>query len=67
MQFFPFNWNNNPNNTFKTPLSINDFQIIKDLGAGAYSSIYIVKYKQNGNIYVMKKFDQIIINKYSIK
>ena len=59
MQFFPFNWNNNPNNTFKTPLSINDFQIIKDLGAGAYSSIYIVKYKQNGNIYVMKKFDQI--------
>lgn len=36
-------------------MSLSDFQIIKRLGEGAYSSVYHVKRNLDGQIYALKK------------
>ena len=41
-------------NNFQTPMSINDFELIKTLGQGAYSKVSMARYKNNGGIYVIK-------------
>jgi NIMA (never in mitosis gene a)-related kinase len=36
-------------------MSLNDFEVIKPLGKGAFASVYQVKRKKDGNIYAMKR------------
>lgn len=35
-------------------LTLNDFQIIRDLGAGSFGKVQLVKLKSDKNIYAMK-------------
>ena len=46
------------NHTFNHPISINDFEIIKELGNGAFGYVYKSKYKYTGNIYAVKFIKQ---------
>jgi serine/threonine protein kinase len=50
--------NTNINNQFKTPLSFNDFKILKEIGSGYFASVYKVKYKKDGQIYAIKRYDK---------
>ena len=36
-------------------MSLNDFEVVKRLGEGAYSSVYLVKRLADGNTYALKK------------
>ena len=42
------------NNKSHQPGRLSDFQIIKKLGDGAYSSVYKIKKISDGNIYALK-------------
>ena len=46
------------NHTFNHPISINDFEIIKELGNGAFGYVYKSKYKNTGMIYAVKYIKQ---------
>ena len=36
-------------------MSMRDFEMIKDLGKGAFGSVHLVRRKADGNIYAMKR------------
>ena len=55
MSFFP---NFPQNNLFQTPMSINDFEIIKVLGKGQHGSVSKVKYIKTGMIFALKSITQ---------
>ena len=40
-------------------MSLSDFQIVRRLGEGAYSSVYNVKRNVDGNIYALKKVKMV--------
>ena len=46
------------NHNFKNPISINDFEIITQLGKGNFATVYKSKYKYTGNIYAVKFIEQ---------
>ena len=46
------------NHNFKNPISINDFEIIIQLGKGNFAPVYKSKYKYTGNIYAVKFIEQ---------
>jgi NIMA (never in mitosis gene a)-related kinase len=43
-------------------MSLNDFEIIRELGKGAYGSVFQVRRKEDGSIYAMKKVDLSKLN-----
>ena len=45
-------------NEFKPPLSTNDFLFEKELGHGAFGSVYKAKFKRNGKIYALKQYQK---------
>ena len=51
---------NQANNNFQMPISVNDFDILETLGKGAHSVVSKVRYKKTGNIYAIKTLDQKI-------
>ena len=44
-------------------MSINDFEIGKEIGKGAFGSVYLVKRKNNGELYAMKQVKIIGLSK----
>ena len=44
-------------------MSINDFEIGKEIGKGAFGSVYLVKRKNNGQLYAMKQVKIIGLSK----
>ena len=48
----------NIKNQFKTPLSFNDFEVLKEIGSGYFASVYRVRYKIDGQIYAIKRYDK---------
>ena len=48
----------NIKNQFKTPLSFNDFEVLKEIGSGYFASVYKVRYKIDGQIYAIKRYDK---------
>lgn len=42
-------------------ISIKDFRILQSLGYGAFSSVYLVKYKKTNKLYAMKVMDKNIL------
>ena len=54
-------------NNFQTPMSINDFELIKTLGQGAYSKVSMARYKNNGGIYVIKALNQSLFKNKDIE
>jgi NIMA (never in mitosis gene a)-related kinase len=40
-------------------MSLGDFEVIKRLGEGAYSSVYQVKWLEDGQIYALKKVKMV--------
>jgi len=57
MAFIPHQ-NSINNNVFKIPLSINDFENIKELGKGDFAHVYMYKYKYTGMNYAIKFIKQ---------
>ena len=55
MSFFP---NFQQNNLFQAPMSINDFEVMKVLGAGQHGSVSKVKYIKTGMIFALKSITQ---------
>ncbi|CAD8121301.1 unnamed protein product [Paramecium sonneborni] len=45
-------------------VSLKDFQILKCIGAGGFSKVYLVRSKLNGHFYAMKLVDKEFIIKY---
>ena len=43
---------------FKSPISISDFSVLKQLGSGVHGSVCKVQYKHTGNIYALKQIKQ---------
>ena len=52
------NFYNMNNHYFKLPLSFNDFEVIAQLGKGFFGSVYKVKYRLNGQIYALKRYEK---------
>ena len=52
---------NQDQNEFKPPLSANDFLFEKELGHGAFGSVHRAKFKRNGKIYALKKYQKSVI------
>ena len=48
----------NIKNQFKTPLSFNDFEVLREIGSGYFASVYRVRYKIDGQIYAIKRYDK---------
>ena len=46
------------NNYFQTQISLNDFEIIKELGRGQHGSVYKVKYIKTGMLFALKTINQ---------
>ena len=53
-----FNSQNTYQHVFYPPLSIHDFNVIKELGHGAHGSVYLVQYKKTNSIYALKTYEQ---------
>ena len=50
--------------TFKYPISINDFEVIQELGHGAFGYVFKSKYKYTGMIYAVKYINQSEFKKH---
>ena len=57
MAFIPHQ-NSINNHVFKIPLSISDFENIKELGKGDFAHVYMYKYKHTGMSYAIKVIKQ---------
>ena len=53
-----FNSQNKYQHVFYPPLSIHDFNVIKELGHGAHGSVYLVQYKKTNSFYALKTYEQ---------
>ena len=53
-----FNSQNTYQHVFYPPLSIHDFNVIKELGHGAHGSVYLVQYKKTNSFYALKTYEQ---------
>ena len=43
---------------FRKPISMNDFQILCQIGKGYFGAVYKVKYNINGQIYALKRYEK---------
>lgn len=43
-------------------VSVNDFTVIKELGSGAYSTVFLVTKNDNKQQYALKKIDKLKLN-----
>ncbi len=53
---------------FKKPLSYeNDFEKLSFIGRGQFGDVFKVRYKEDGKIYALKKYEKKILEEKNIK
>lgn len=47
----------------KDKISLKDFEIIKPIGSGGFSKVFLCRFKEDGNFYAIKLIDKEVIVK----
>jgi serine/threonine protein kinase len=47
----------------KDQISLKDFEIIKPIGSGGFSKVFLCRFKEDGNFYAIKLIDKEVIVK----